>query len=460
MPTHREIDWYKNRVSLFRDEYSCRMAQDFFLDGVHDIAVFEMFCRKMPKNREYLVAFGADSLIAAMENFRFTQDDLDWMETQGYEQEFLEHLKTWKFSGQIYAMLDGTVFFPNEPIVQVVAPIWEAALIEGLVLSIVHRQTCIGTKATRIKIACGDKPVIDFSLRGAHGMDDDLWISKTSHLSGFSGTSSGIAAKVLGIESKGTMAHLYVLSKDYEEYAFIDYARRYPGTVVLIDTYNTMKAARKIINLKYVYKEDFDISAVRIDSYSDMYDLVMQCRNLRKMFNEAGLNNIGILPTGDMEEYKIAELLAAAGDCVDGLAVGRQLADIDDAPKFNVAYKLVEFKGKGRMKTAYGKYNYPLRKQVIRNEGNFVDVVLPYDKFGEYQSHLPGEKLLVEIYNDKGPSINHLMTYQNTYVNAEKNRTFIQKLPPNMNEIYLVEIDVDIREAQEQIIEEKEVALV
>lgn len=452
MPTYREIDWYKNRISFFLDEYSLKMAQDFYLSGVHDIGIFEMFCRKLPQNRDYLVAFGADTLVAAMENFRFDTDCIDWLKQKGYDERFLNFLKTWKFSGQIYAMLDGTVFFPNEPIVQVAAPIYEAVMLEGLILNIIHRQTCIGTKATRIKLACGDKPVVDFSLRGCHGMDDALWTAKASHIAGFSGTSNVSAARVLEIESKGTMAHLYVLSKDFEREAFLSYAKRYPNTVVLIDTYNTIRGAKIVADLLKYHPDEFKISAVRIDSYSSMDDLVEQCKEIRKILDAIGAWDVGILPTGDMEEYKIKELLERAGHCINGLAVGRQLADIDDAPKFNTAYKLVEFKGKGRMKTAYGKYNFPLRKQVLRNENNLVDIVITYDKYGEYQDWLPGEKLLVKIYDENGmvPIVKDICK------NASENREFIEKIKDHLD-IYIVDIDKEIISTLEHIIKEKEV---
>jgi nicotinate phosphoribosyltransferase len=378
------------RAALFTDLYELAMAQAYDAEGMEARATFELFFREMPAQRNYFVAAGLDDVLAYLEHLHFTRDDLDYLRGQGiFSATFLNRLQGLRFIGDIYAVPEGTPVFPNEPLVQVVAPLLEAQLIETLVLNQVHFQTVAASKAARIVAAAAGRAVVDFGSRRAHGVDAALKVARASFLVGAAGTSLVLAGKRYGIPIFGTMAHSYLLAHDDEAQALAAFAERYPETTVLVDTYDTLAGVGKVIELSLKLGDHFRVRAVRLDSG----DIAALARQTRRRLNEAALGRIQIFVSNEMDEYCIAELVAG-GAPVDGFGVGTRMAVSDDVPHVDMAYKLVEYAGQGRMKLAFRKVTYPGRKQVFRlSEGGRM----ARDVIGRYDEDLPGQPLLQAV---------------------------------------------------------------
>jgi nicotinate phosphoribosyltransferase len=378
------------RSALFTDLYELAMAQAYDAEGMEAAATFELFFREMPAKRNYFLAAGLDDVLAYLEQLHFTEDDLDYLRGQGlFSDPFLNRLQGLRFTGEVHGVAEGTLVFPNEPLVQIVAPLLEAQLIETLVLNQVHFQTVAATKAARVVGAAAGRAVVDFGSRRAHGADAALKVARTSYLAGAAGTSLVLAGKRYGIPIFGTMAHSYIQAHDDEAQAFAAFVRRYPETTVLVDTYDTLEGVRKVIELSLKLGDRFRVHAVRLDSG----DIGGLARQTRRMLDEAGLGRIQIFVSSEMDEYRIAELVAG-GAPIDGFGVGTRMAVSDDVPHLDMAYKLVEYAGKGRMKFSARKVTYPGRKQVFRlaEEGRIAR-----DIIGRYDEDLPGQPLLQPV---------------------------------------------------------------
>jgi|UniRef100_A0A7C5ELU2 nicotinate phosphoribosyltransferase len=353
------------RLALLTDLYQLTMAACYFDQGMNEEATFSLFIRKYPKNRGYFVAAGLSEALEYLETLRFTEEDLAYLETTGlFSSRFLDFLKGVRFTGEVFALPEGSIFFKDEPILEVSAPIIEAQLVETFIINAVSLQTLIATKAARSIYAAKGRPVIDFSLRRTQGSDAGLKVARASYLTGFLGTSNVLAGKLYGIPIFGTMAHSYITSFPEEIEAFRVFAKNFPKiTTLLIDTYNDLVGAQKAAKVgKEMEARGERLRFVRLDS-GDIADL---SRKVRKILDEAGLNYVRLLASGGFDEFKIAEVLAQGG-VVDAFAVGTKMGVSADEPYFDIAYKLVKYAGRPVMKLSTGKVTLVDKKQVWRH---------------------------------------------------------------------------------------------
>ena len=351
---------------LLTDLYQLTMLQSYLEKGMHDVAVFEFFVRRLPENRGFLLFSGLETLLTFIEGMRFTEDDREYLAaTARFTPRLIEYLKSFRFSGDIEALPEGTVFFETEPVVRVTAPIPEAQLLETRLINILHFETMIASKAVRCVLAAGGKSsLVDFGLRRAHGAEAGLLAARASYIAGFTGTSTVLAEAVYGIPIFGTMAHSFVEAYEREEDAFVDFARTNPDNALsLIDTYDTLRGAEKAAEVaKTLAREAIRVRAVRLDSG----DLLTLSKDVRRILDEKGFREIRIFVSGNIDEHAIRTLLTH-GAPIDGFGVGTKLDTSADAPYMDSAYKLMEYAGRPRCKTSEGKATLPGRKQVFRH---------------------------------------------------------------------------------------------
>jgi nicotinate phosphoribosyltransferase len=381
------------RSILLTDLYQLTMLQGYFEQGLTETAVFELFARDLPQDRGFYVAAGLEQLVEFVEQARFTPDDLGWLKASGrFSDAFVAWLADWHFSGDLDAMPEGTVCFPNEPLVRVTAPMAEAQLVESRLINILHMQTLIASKAARCVLAAPGKLLVDFGMRRAHGAEAGLFAARASYIAGFAGSATVLADRLWGVPSFGTMAHSFVQAHDSEVEAFEHFAQAQPRNVVLlIDTYDTEAAARKVAALAPKLAEQrIQVKAVRLDS-GDLYDHA--CR-VREILDGAGLRSIDIFCSGGLDERDL-ERLRSQGAPIDGFGIGTKLDTSADAPYLDCAYKLQEYAGLARRKRSEGKASWPGRKQVYRAsdaDGRFVEDLLTLESdIGE------GESLIIPI---------------------------------------------------------------
>lgn len=366
------------------------MAQAYAAEGMTDLAVFELTFRKLPPHYNYIVAAGVGDVLDFLSGFRFEDNELDYLrKSHGFSEQFLAILKHLRFTGDVYAVPEGTVVFPNEPIVQVIAPIMTAQLMETVVLNQVHFQSLAATKAARILEAAEGRDVVDFGSRRAHGADAAIKVARATYLTGGLGTSNVLAGKLYGIPTFGTMAHSYIQAHEDEAAAFEAFTSIYPETTLLVDTYDTPAGVQLVINLKRKMKSHFRVRAVRLDS-GDLGALAFQTR---KMLDEAGLEDVTIFASSSLDEYEIRRLVQS-GAPIDAFGVGTKLAVIDGAANLDMAYKLVEYAGKGRLKLSSRKVLYPGRKQVYRE---FDSGFMLRDVIGRFDEQQAGHSLLQPV---------------------------------------------------------------
>ena len=351
--------------ALFTDLYELTMLEAYFEEQMGETAVFSLFVRRLPERRNYLLACGLDDVLAFLETLRFDAAALAYLDSLGrFSDRFLRHLEQFHFTGDVYAVPEGTPVFPPEPIVEVVAPISEAQLVEAFVMNQIHLQTVLASKAARVVEAAQGRQVVDFGLRRMHGTDAGLKAARAFHVAGVSATSNVAAGQAYGLKVAGTLAHSYIQAHDDEYEAFRAFARLYPDTVLLVDTYDTLAGVKKVVELAREIGPDFRVSAVRLDS-GDLCDLAF---GARRILDEAGLQSVGIFASGGLNEDEIAALVAA-GAPINGFGVGTDMGVSRDAPALDIAYKLVEYAGRGRLKLSTGKALLPGQKQIFRVEG-------------------------------------------------------------------------------------------
>jgi nicotinate phosphoribosyltransferase len=349
---------------LLTDLYQLNMFQAYLDHGQTKTAVFEFFVRKLPARRGFLVAAGLEQALDFLENFRFSASDIAWLEQTGrFHRNLLDHLAGFRFTGDVHAMPEGTLFFGNEPILRVMAPLPEAQLAETRLMNILHFQSLIASKAARMVLAAPGKPLVDFGLRRAHGAEAGLMAARASYIAGFIGTATVLAEKLYGIPTFGTMAHSYVQAYDHESQAFEDFATSRPTNLtILLDTYDTEAAAKKVVALAHRLKpKGIVVRNVRLDSG----DLTVLSKNVRRILDEGGLKDVGILASGGLDEDSIAQMLHA-GARIDSFGVGTSLTTSSDVAALDCAYKLQEYAGRPRRKHSAGKATLPGRKQVWR----------------------------------------------------------------------------------------------
>ena len=351
---------------LLTDLYELTMLQAYYERGMTDPAVFELFVRKLPPKRDFLVAAGLEQALDFIEGMRFGEEELDWIRTCGhFKPAFAERLAKLRFTGDVHALPEGTILFPNEPLLRVTAPLPEAQLLETRVLNLMHFQTAIASKAARSRLAAGAKGLIDFGLRRAHGAEAGLLAARASYLAGFAGTSTALAGARFGIPVFGTMAHSFVQAHDVEADAFAHFAAAFPEkAVLLIDTYDTVEGARIAV------RATPELKGVRLDS-GDLDDL---SRKVRQILDANGAKSAIIFASGNLDEDAVGRLVAA-GAPIDSFGVGTAMTTSADQPFLDAVYKLQEYAGRPRRKRSTGKATWPGRKQVYRRytvEGSFL----------------------------------------------------------------------------------------
>jgi nicotinate phosphoribosyltransferase len=379
--------------ALFADLYELTMLEAYFEEGMRDTAVFSLFVRRLPACRNYLVACGIEDVLAYLETLHFDAAALAYLATLGrFSDRFLRHLERFRFTGDVYAVREGTPLFASEPILEVVAPIAEAQLVETLVMNRIHLHTLLASKAARVVEAAQGRQVVDVGMRRMHGIDAGLTAARAFYIAGVASTSNVAAGQAYGIPVAGTMAHSYVQAHDDEYAAFATFARLYPETVLLVDTYDTIEGVRKVTALARAMGDDFRVTAVRLDSG----DLGALASAARRILDEAGLQRVGIFASGGLDEGQIARLLAG-GAPIDGFGVGTDMGVSADAPSLDIVYKLVEYAGRGRIKLSPGKSVLPGRKQIYRVER---DGMADHDVLARHDEPAVGRPLLEPVMKD------------------------------------------------------------
>ncbi len=379
--------------ALLTDLYQMTMLQAYWQHRMNGVAVFELFVRKLPPERAFLVAAGLEQALDFIEQARFDDAELEWVERSGtFAPGFADWLGAMRFSGDVWAMPEGTVFFPNEPILRVVAPIAEAQWLETRILNLVHFQTVIASRAARAVLAADGHALIDFGLRRAHGAEAGVLAARAAYLAGFTGTATAYAGPRFGIPVFGTMAHSFVQAHDDEAQAFIDFAESFPANaMLLIDTYDTVEGARRVARVApRLAERGIRIRGVRLDSG----DLDALARDVRRVLDDAGLREAVIFASGNLDEKRV-QALVSGGAPIDSFGVGTSLTTSSDAAYLDAVYKLQEYAGQARRKRSTGKATWPGRKQVFRTldaDGRFAG-----DTVALANEAMAGEPLLVEV---------------------------------------------------------------
>ncbi len=361
------MHWVNDRnAGLLTDLYELTMAASYFASGMNGTATFDLFVRHLPDRRNFLVGCGIEDALEYLELVGFEDEGIAYLRSLGmFKDDFLEYLRGFQFTGEVWAMPEGEVFFGNEPVLRVTGPLIEAQIVETFLLNCVVYQTLVASKAARISIVCGDRTFVDFSPRRDHGADAALKAGRAAYIGGAAATSNVLGAMIYGMPPSGTMAHSYVLSFEHEMDAFRAYARDFPDSaVLLIDTYDTLEGARKAVTAaREVSAGGGHVRAVRLDS-GDLAELAI---GVRRILDDGGCEDVQIFASGDLDEYRIERLLAD-GAPIDAFGVGTQLGTSADEPALGAVYKLVEDEHGPKMKLSTGKATLPGRKQVWRVE--------------------------------------------------------------------------------------------
>ena len=382
--------------ALLTDLYQLNMLQAYLEHGVTGTAVFEFFVRDVPPGRNFLIAAGQEPALDYLENLRFSEEDLAWLAGTGrFSRQVIDYLRDFRFTGAVNAMPEGTVCFANEPLLQVTAPLPMAQLVESRLINVLQFQTMIASKAARMMLAAPGKLLVDFGLRRAHGAEAGVMAARASYLAGFAGSATVLAGKLYGLPLYGTMAHSFIEAWDDEAAAFEAFARARPDNLVLlIDTYDTLAAAHKVVALApRLRTAGITIRAVRLDSG----DLAALSKEVRQILDAGGLNDVTVFASGGLDEHEIARLLAA-GAPIGGFGVGTSLTTSSDRPALDCAYKLQEYAGVARRKYSSGKATWPGRKQVWRRFG--PDGRMAGDTISLADDRQDGEPLLVPAMRD------------------------------------------------------------
>ncbi len=380
--------------ALLTDLYQLTMLDAYVQQGMDDIAVFELFVRKLPPQRNFLVAAGLQQAIEFLETLSFDDAEIEWLRGQGsFSPKLIETLRHWRFTGDVDAMAEGTVFFADEPILRITAPLPQAQFVESRLLNLVHLQILIASKAARVMLAATGKLLVDFGMRRAHGAEAALYAARAAYVVGFAGTATVEAARRFGLPLFGTMAHSFVQAHDSESAAFEAFVRARPlRPTLLIDTYDTERAAVKVIDLvRRLEDEGLHVAGVRLDSG----DLAAHAKAVRRLFDDAQLGGLTIFASGNLDEQRIAQLLAA-GAPIDGFGVGTALDTSSDAPALDAVYKLQSYAGVARRKRSEGKATWPGAKQVWR-EFDAGDGTMRRDDLRLASEHGVGKALLQPV---------------------------------------------------------------
>lgn len=439
--------------ALRTDLYQLTMMQAYWKSGHDPEATFDYFVRKIPSG-SYLVTAGLSYVLDYIENLRFEDDDIEYLKTQGFNEEFLDNLRSFRFTGDIFAMPEGSIAFPLEPIIRVTAPIIEAQLIETFLLNKMNFSTLIATKASRVVYAARGRVIAEFGLRRAQG-DGHLEATRATYIGGCASTSNVIAGKKLGIPISGTMAHSFVTSFDHEIDSYRAYAEAFPKTCfLLIDTYNSIEGAKKAVIVgKELEKRGEKLMGVRLDSG----DLAELSKHVRRILDDSGLGYVKIVASGDLNEWKIDELMIK-GARIDLFGVGTELVTGRPTPALDGIYKLSDVVQHNRhvpkMKLSDDtiKATLPGKKRVWRivEKGKFVRDIISLDD-ESIDNALP----LLEKVVEKGKIICNRPSLEEIRNNARENLSNLPDIYKKLDRapIYPVEFSRDLVELREHIIE-------
>ncbi len=402
-------------IGLHTDLYQLTMAQTYYFEGDHNhLSVFEFYFRTNPFNSGYAVFAGLERVVSLIEQFHFTEEELAFLREEGFKEEFLEYLKTLRFTGDIFAMKEGEVVFAKEPILVVKAPLIQAQILETLILNVVNYQTLVASKASRIRHVAQDKLLFEFGARRAQEIDAALWGSRAAYLAGFDATSLVQSGKRFKIPIVGTHAHSFVQKYRSEIEAFRAYARNNCDVSFLVDTYDTLKSGLpNAIKVADEFKEKITLRSIRIDSG----DLAYQSKEARKLLDKSGYKETKIIASNDLDEETIMSLMIEDAK-IDGFGIGTKLVTSYSQPALGGVFKLVAFEEKGKLRNVIKissnkeKITTPGFKKAYRiinekknkSEGDyiaFVDEEVPTEELTLFDEMLPHLNKTVKNYRIK-----------------------------------------------------------
>jgi nicotinate phosphoribosyltransferase len=441
-----------NNLALLTDLYEMTMAASYLEHGMNETAVFSLFVRKYPPQWNYFVACGLKEVLNYLNQLKFTDDDLDYLKsTDFFKPDFLSYLENFKFHGDVHAMPEGTIFFKDEPILEVTAPLIEAQIIETFLINTINLQSMIATKASRCVHAAGNRKLVDFSFRRTQGIDAAMKVAKASYAAGFIGTSNVLAGKQYEIPIYGTMAHSFVSSFDKEIDAFRAFSQSFPkNSILLVDTYDSLSGTLKAAQVgKEMAERGENLKGIRLDS-GDMAELSQKARQI---LDEYGLKDSMIFASGGFDEYKIQKVLSQKAK-IDSFGVGTKMGVSADAPYLDIAYKITKYNGEPVLKLSTGKVSLSSDKQVFRfsSDKGFYDhdlIALRNEKWAN------GKPLLKQVMSNgkivyKAPPLSELQNqFKENFSHLEEKYKDIQKDKP----LYPVKISKKLQNLQDKTIQ-------
>ncbi len=457
---------------LYTDFYELTMAQGYLLEGkANERVVFDYFFRRVPFKGGYVIFAGLQDLLEELADFRYDEAAIAFLKSQGFKQPFLEYLGQFRFAGTIYGCKEGEVIFPNEPVLRIEASIIEAQLIETLVLNYLNFQSLIASKTSRIVHAAGDRPVSDFGLRRAQGLGGKQ-ASRAAFIGGVKSTSNTLAGSLYNIPVNGTMAHSWVQSFGSEWEAFQAYARQYPnGSVLLVDTYDTLKSGMpNAIEIGLRLKaEGKSLKAIRLDSG----DLAYLSKKARKMLDDAGLQEVSIITSNQLNEYVVQSLLVQHAP-IDAFGIGTEMITGKPAAALDGVYKLVQLEDHPVIKRSDNleKITVPGKKQVFRyidDEGLFYAdaIALEHEKESPkrmlhptnfaMECNLTGYKVepLHQLLMDKGKIVKEKVTLQEVVDYSQKRRSQLPAEHKRLDNphVYKVGLSRNLKQLRDEMLE-------
>jgi len=362
----------KDSPALFTDLYELTMAQVYFKRRMNDRAYFEVFVRKLPDNWGFFVMAGLWEIASYLQQFQFTEQDIDYLHgTKMFSGDFLDYLSQLKPTVEIRCLPEGTAFFPNEPILELAGPLISAQILESYILNILGFSIIEASLAARTSIAANGASVVDFGLRRCQGPVASLRSARAAQMAGFGATSNVFAARVLDFAPTGTMAHSFVQAHESEETSFRKFAEAYgENAILLVDTYDSIEGIKKAAKVAKQFRKDegIEIKGIRLDSG----DIVGLSNFARKYFDDNGVGFLKIFASGDLDEFKIHDLLQQ-GAQIDGFGIGTRYSVSQFAPAIGIVYKLVRYGQKGVLKRSPEKQVRPGRKTVTRVKGKYYE---------------------------------------------------------------------------------------
>lgn len=394
-------------LSMMMDFYELTMSNGYFKETDKDcLVVFDVFYRKNPDGGGFAIFAGLEQILEYIRDLHFSKDDVEYLRRQNiFSEEFLSYLESFTFQGDIYSFPEGTIMYPNEPIMTVVAPLIDAQLVETAILAEVNHQSLVATKARRVVKSADGRSVSDFGARRAHNMDAAIYGARACYIGGVDSTATVIAGQMFDIPVSGTMAHSFVMYYKDEFTAFRKYAETYPdATVLLVDTYDVLKSG--IPNAIRVAKEILEpmgkrLKGVRLDSG----DLAYLSKKARKMLDDAGLQDCIIIASNSLDEYTISSLISQ-GACIDSFGVGERMITAKSEPVFGAVYKIAAVQENGTMQP---------RIKISENIEKITN---------------PGLKKVYRIYNDEGKAIADLITQENEILDMEQPYRYVDPDEP------------------------------